>query len=193
MSGATVNFEVSPGDTFAQVFRWATGPYITKAITGITRAAPTVVTAVGHGVVAGWPVAVASAGGMVEINASRYPPRGTDWHPATILSADTVELNDVDSTLFTAYTSGGFLVYPTPVTLTGMTATFKVYDNPSHTGTPLVSLTQLAGITLDNTAKTITITFPTASVTWNVGYYELVLTDTSGVVKELAEGTITLQ
>lgn len=193
MSGATVNFALSPGDTFVQVFRWATGPYITKAITGISKAAPAIVTAVGHGVVAGWPVAVVSAQGMVGINATRYPPRGDDWHQASVPSSDTVELNDVDSSLFTAYTTGGFLVYPTPVVLTGMTATFKVYDNPGHTGTPLVSLTDVSGVTLNTTTKTITVTFPTAAATWGVGYYELVLTDSLGVVKEVAEGTITLQ
>ena len=153
--------------------------------------APAVVTAVGHGVVAGWQVAVVSAKGMTQINASRFPPSGTDWHPAAILTADTLQLADVNSADYAAYLSGGFLVYNTPVTLTGMTARLIIRDAPV-TGNILVTLTEISGITLDNTAKTITPKLATAALTWTVGYYDLELTDSLGVVTQLLTGTISI-
>jgi hypothetical protein len=71
-----------------------------------------------------------------------------------------------------------------------------VWDNPSHTGTPLVSLAVGTGITLDNTAKTITVKFETVGVAWTAGYYELTVVDSlsgSTATKTLLVGTINIQ
>jgi hypothetical protein len=185
------DFCVGAGETFQPVIRWGTGVLISKPITGITQAAPAVVTAVGHGVPDGWQVAVVSAKGMTQINTRVFPPVGRDLHKATLLSADTVQLNDINSADYTAYTSGGFLVYNTPVVLTGMTARMIIRDAPL-TGTILATLTQLAGITLDNTAKTITPILATAALTWTLGYYDLELTDVGGKITQLLTGTISI-
>ena len=187
------DFCLSTGETFRPIFRWALETIDSKAITAITRAAPVVVTAVAHGLPEGWPCAVVGAQGMSQINAERYPPRVNDWHKGTPLTADTVQLNSVSSTDYTAYTSGGFLVYHRPAELAGVTATFKVWATPEHTGTPLVSLTELAGITVDNSTKTIIPMFQTEGETWTTGYYELAVTDPNDVVTTLVEGVITLE
>ena len=42
------------GETFSRIVRWEADTFAYKAITGITKAAPAVVTAVGHGVPDGW-------------------------------------------------------------------------------------------------------------------------------------------
>jgi hypothetical protein len=187
----TKDFCVGAGETFQPVLRWGSSTLTSKPITGISQAAPAVVTAVGHGVVAGWQVAVVSAKGMTQINAARFPPAGNDWHPAAILTADTLQLADVNSADYTAYSSGGFLVYNTPVDLTGMTARMVIRDAPGS-ATILATLTEIAGITLDNTAKTIKPVLATAALTWTLGYYDLELTDTLGVVTQLLTGTISI-
>lgn len=186
----TKDFCVSAGATFQPVLRWGSDVLTSKAITGITQAAPAVVTAIGHGVPNGWQVAVVSAKGMIQINAGNFPPRGSDWQKAAVLTADTVQLNSVNSADYTAYSSGGFLVYNTPITLTGMTARMVIKDAPG--GTVLATLTEVSGITLDNTAKTISISLATAALTWTLGYYDLELTDTGSVVTQLLSGTISI-
>lgn len=185
-------FCLRSGETFHPTIRWGTGVYTSKAITGITQATPAVITAVAHGLPNGWPCAVVGALGMVQINATRYPPQGNDWKAGTVLGVDSVQLNGVSSAGMTAYTSGGSLVYDTPASLAGITATMTIYDNPGHTGTPLVTLTSTAGITIDNVLMTITPLLQTAGLTWTTGYYRLDVTDGGGVVTELLRGTITL-
>lgn len=192
MTAATQNFDVNAGETFLKAFRYGTKPLVTKAITMITQAAPPQVTAAGHGLVAGWPAAVVSAQGMTQINSPHYPPRSSDWTSVTIIDGSNVTLDDVNSSDFTAYSSGGFLVYPTPVDLTSMTGSFSVFDNPEHTGTPLLTETTAPGLVFDNTAKKITVQFETAALGWTTGYFELVVIDSASVKRELINGVINI-
>lgn len=188
---ATADFVFWQGKTFKRVARWESKPYLYKAITGITKAAPTVVTAVGHGIPDGWRVAVVSVQGMTEINARGAPPRESDFKLATVLSSSTVELNEINSYEFTTYTSGGYLQLYTPVDLTGYIARLTIKDKVG--GTVLLALTSSSGIVLDNTAKTITITVTatqTAAMSWVTGVYELEMESPTGEVTGLLEGSI---
>lgn len=187
------NFCVGAGETFQPIIRWGSEVLISKPITGISQAAPVVVTAVGHVVPDGWQVAVVSAKGMLQINAASFPPAGADWHKATVLTADTVQLNKVNSADYAAYLSAGFLVYNTPVTLAGMTGVLTIRDAPV-VGNILVSLTSspAAGLTLNDTTKQILPVLATAGLLWSTGYYDLELTDAGGVVTQLLTGTITI-
>jgi hypothetical protein len=187
------DFCVGSGETFQPILRWGSEVLISKPITAITQAAPAVVTAVGHVVPDGWRVAVVSAKGMTQINAKNFPPTGVDWQKATVLTADTVQLNKVNSADYAAYLSGGFLVYNTPVTLAGMTGVFTIRDAPL-TGTILATLTSTpaAGLTLNDTTKQILPVLATAALTWSTGYYDLELTDAGGKVTQLLTGTITI-
>lgn len=188
------DYNIFAGATWNPVFRYASSTLVSKAITGITKAAPMVVTAVGHSLPDGWPAAVVSAGGMTQANATRYPPQGLDWKAGTVLTTDTVAFNKVNSSDYTAYTSGGFLVYYTPADLSTVTAcVLNIYDNPEHTGTPLATLSIGSGIALDNVAKTITGTLATAALTWTTGYYELLVTLATGRIVQLLKGTITIE
>lgn len=190
---AYYDFEVGAGATFQPVFRWGTDELISKAITAITQAAGAVVSCAAHGVPDGWPVAVVSAKGMTEANATRYPPRGADWHAATVVTSGTVQLNDLNTADFPAYTSGGFLVWNTPVDLAAVKATLTIRDAPV-TGTVLATLTSTpaAGIVLNNTDKTITATLATAALTWTLGYYDLEVDDGSGKIDQIVTGTIAI-
>ena len=88
---------IQEGETFIRVIRWETPPFVYKAITGITRAAPAVVTALGHGLKSGWRVAVVSVLGMTEINARHSPPRLNEFVQVIYVDDDHVELNTVNS------------------------------------------------------------------------------------------------
>lgn len=72
---------------------------VTGAITGITQAAPAVVTVVGHGYVVGDPVYLTLVGGMTQISEQLYV--------ITAVTANTFTLAGTDSTAYSAYTSGG--------------------------------------------------------------------------------------
>lgn len=87
----------------------------TKAITGITQASPGVVTAVGHGYSVGDQVRPASIAGMTQLNGKNYLVNTTP-------TADTLTLKDmygtvINTTAFSAYTSGGTLARVYSITL----------------------------------------------------------------------------
>lgn len=75
-------------------------------ITAVTQTSPAVVTSVAHGLANGDIVIISSVGGMVELNNRQFV--------VTNKTADTFQLYDyagsaIDSTAFTAYTSGGMV------------------------------------------------------------------------------------
>lgn len=185
------NLEIVQGSTFERTVRWETPPFVYKAITAITRAAPAVITAPAHGLPERWRVAVVSAGGMDEINAND-PPKAKQYKRATVVDGDTISLNEVNSTEYSAYTSGGYLQYYTPVDLSGYTARMKIKDRVG--GTTLVELTtENGGISLDNTAKKIVLTISaddTDEYTWTRGVYDLELVSPTDVVTKLLTGKI---
>lgn len=102
-------------------------------ITGATKANPCVITRVAHGLYSGAEIEITGVVGMTELNGRRYR--------VTVLTADTFQLRDVDSTNFTTYTSGGSVNkayavvtnsttnFPNTVTWTGVAnaRTYAVY------------------------------------------------------------------
>ena len=197
MATRQLDLEIVKGSTFSHVERLAleTAPYIYKAITAVTKAAPVSITSTAHGLATGWRAAILSVGGMRQLRAKSDPPRVNDFHAVTVVDANTITLNDVNSLDFTAYTSGGSLVYYTPLSIASCTARLMIRSTAEATGDPLVSLTSSAGITLDDTEHTITITISatdTAAYTFTRGVYdlELVVTATSVVTKLLSGNVI---
>lgn len=192
------DFCVRAGATFNPIIRWGSSALKAAAITAISQGTPVTVTAPGHGIPNGWPVAIVGVNGMNGINATRYPPVESDWHDAVVVDANTLSLNDISTALLAAYISGGSVVFNTPLSLVGATATMTLWANPERIGTPLVVLTNALGgngITLDSNAFTIIPFLQTAGLAWpsNVAYYDLDVTDASGVVTNLFVGTFTIQ
>jgi hypothetical protein len=198
--GAIKDFTILQGKTFEHVLRWEALPFVYKAITAITQTLPCRITATAHGMLDGWRVAVVSVKGMTQINAENSPPKAKDFHRATVIDANTVELNDVNSADYKPYTSGGYLQFYTPVDLTGYTARMKIKDRVGGTvlassevaDTPLDTIT----ITLDDVEATITITISatdTAALTWTKGVYDLELVSSGGVVTQLLSGKIAVE
>lgn len=194
------DFEITRGKTFQQRIRWETPPYIYKPITSISQGAPAIVVATAHGVPDGWRIAVVSAKGMTKINASNNPPETSDYLRATVIDADTIELNDVNSADYKPHiASTGFVQYLTPMDLAGFTARMQIKNKVG--GNVLAS--SLAGdspldvitIAIDNAEKTITVTISataTAAFAWSKGVYDLEMVSGTGVVTALLSGIISI-
>lgn len=196
MATKKLNLVIRQGETFTRVIRWETPPYIYKAITGITQSGPCVITSVAHGLKSGWRAAVVSVRGMREINAEHSPPRDSEFHQVTVLGNDTVSLNEVNSSDYSPYTSGGYLQFYTPVNLTGYSARMQIKDRIG--GTVLLELTDGAPdnrIVIDAANNTVTLTITptdTAALGFISGTYDLEMVSAGGVVTTIFSGRITI-
>jgi hypothetical protein len=199
MAAKKQNFVILQGETFQRVIRWETLPYIYKAISAITQAAPVQITSSSHGLVSGWRAAVVSVRGMSEINAKYSPPRESEFKQVTRISDNSLSINDVNSSDFSAYASGGYLQYFTPVDLSGYTAKMEIKDRVGGTvlltlGSEVVDDPQQR-ITLDNANHTINLSInatDTAALTWTKGVYDLELTGPTGAVTRIFTGSVSV-
>lgn len=194
MEGVREDLEVDTHSSLHRVYRLNDGQVRFATISGITNAAPAVVTATGHGLPTGWRVSVHAVSGMDEINADRDPPRERDVYTITSTGANTLQLDGVNTIGYGAYTSGGALRYLHPFDLTSGDAELVIYD--ALGGTALTTWNVTGGqFSIDTSAKTVTLTVtPTAlqALTWTTGWYEFRYTDSSDVVWLVSNGQITL-
>jgi hypothetical protein len=184
-----LNFKVYQGSTFREVLRWESSTKTYTPITQITKTAPVVVTAVAHGLPAGWRAKITGVVGMKEINDSE------NYRVATSTTTDTVTFNAVNATGYTTYTSGGVLEYNTPVDLANYTARMQI--RPTLASTTIIQelTTSNGGIALDNSAKTVTILMSAAQTTlftFTSAVYSLELVLSGTEVVPFCGGNITL-
>lgn len=188
MPPAKINFKMYQGSTFSELLRWESSRKIYKPITAITQAAPCIITATGHGVPDGWRVKVTNVVGMKEINSS------DTYNTATFVDVNSIELNDINSVGYTAYTSGGVLEYNEPIDLTSYTARMQLRHKVSDTTVIDTYDTTGGKIVIDPVNYTISIivdAVTTATYTFSTAVYNLEL-ELAGVVTTLAEGNISL-
>ena len=186
---------IQKGKTLSLVLRVEAAPLVYKAITAITKAGPVAITAASHGLTDGWRAAVSSVGGMRQLNSEHFPPQDTDYHKVTKTDANTVGFNDVDSTNYTTYTSGGSLVYPTALSLASCSARMQIRATAAATAT-LASLVSPTDIVLDDAAKTVTVTITaavTAAYTFTSGVYDLEFVNAASAVSLLMSGNVTVE
>lgn len=183
------------GKTFSKILRWESPPIIYRPITNIQQVAPARITCPSHGVPNGWRVAIVSVKGMTQINAASTPPKDKDYVKATVVDANTLELNTVNAADFKPYSSGGYVQFNTPTSLVGIAARMTIKDKVG--GTTLLSLTSANGrIILDDAAKTIRLLISaedTAALTWKKGVYDLEMVSTDNTVIKLVSGTVTVE
>lgn len=188
------DLEFKQGKTYLHEIRVEEKPVIYKDITGITNTAPVRLTVPTHGLVNGWPAAVTNVKGMVEINAEANNVKDSDYHPATVVSSDAIEFNDINAAGFKKYVAGGVLQYNTPTDLSGCTARMSVKDKVG--GTELFRLDDQNGrIVLNNTSKTVTLKVSasdTALMSFKKGVYELELETPTGEVFLVMSGAVTV-
>ena len=198
---AIKDITIEQGRTFALSVRWETGTIVYKPITGISNTAPVRITASGHGVPDGWRVAATGVLGMTEINAEANAVKSKDYHQATYVDANTVELNEVNAASFKAYVSGGYLQYNLPADLTGFIGRMEIRDKVG--GTLLASTDaadsplNILNVAVDAAKHLITITITaahTTAITWKSGVYdlEMVSPDAEPVITALFTGKVSV-
>lgn len=190
---------IKQGKTCALVLRWELDTILYKPITAITQTAPVRITSALHDIPDGWRGAVTNVKGMTEINAEANNIGDRDYHPITVIDANTVELNDVNAAGFKPYVSGGHLQINKPVDLTGYTARMDIKDKVG--GTVLASSDaadaplNIITLTLDTAKKTITLLISatnTAAIAWRKGVYELEMVSATGVVDAVMTGQVSV-
>lgn len=171
MTCSTKDLYLVAGTSFSLVLRWESAPIVRKAITGLSVAtgAPRI-TIASHGILDGWRVAITGAKGMTELNAEDPARmRDSDYYQATVIDANTIELNEVNGADFKAWTSGGIVQWNTPVSLAGFTGKLRVENR--HGGNLLASNLvadaplNILGLIIDTSLHSITAVFPSAATT----------------------------
>lgn len=183
----TADITLIEGDTTTYTVRWESPDFGYAAITAIAQSAPVSITAVAHGLTDGWRAAVVSVKGMTEINATTNALRDRDFHPVTVVNANSVKINAINAADFRAYTSGGYLQFYVPMSLAAYTAELTISTRPN--GTVLDTLKSVDNeIKIDDTAKTIVVTFP--APTYKRASYNLDMIDVLGKHTTILSGTI---
>lgn len=152
MAGPTkVNLKIYQGSTFKELFRWESSTKAYAPITGITKAAPMVITSTAHSIPAGWRVKITNVVGMADINSS------DTYQVASSVTTNTLTFSAVNSLGYKDYTSGGVLEYNTPTSLVGATARMQIRPT-LDSDTIIDTLTTENGkIIVNDSTKTISI------------------------------------
>lgn len=184
---------IERGKTLSIDVQWADkDTVIYKPITAIAKTAPVRITATGHGAPAGWECAVTNVVGMPEINGEANALRATDYHPATVITSDTIDFNDVNASGFSTYVSGGILQYYKPQAFAGHTFRMKIKDKIGGTvlasseagDAPLNILT----LTATEAASKVNISITaaaSAAILFSKGVTDLEAVGPTGVVTKL--------
>lgn len=156
---------------------------IYKPIQGATKAAPCVINSTTHNLPAGWPFAITGALGMSQINRGHLKD-GVELYKAVVLTADTLELNDLNSLALNDYTGSGIIEYFKPEDLSVYVEAEAQFRRSLEDTTPFETLKKTTGeIVLDNVAKQITLQLDaarTAALAVGDGVYNLIGTRASG-------------
>ena len=107
---AKLNYKVYQGSTFRETYRWESQTKVYVPISAISKSAPCVITTENPtDLPVGWRFRVTGVVGMKEINT---PSEDSYYIATSINQAKTqVTINQVNSTGFGTYTSGGILEY----------------------------------------------------------------------------------
>lgn len=191
MQPAKINYKIYQGSTFQESFRWESETKVYVPIQSIAKSAPCLITtATPHSLPLGWRFRVVGAGGMKEINAN-----SETYHVATAVTNDTIEINQVNSLNYTAYTSGGVVEYNQPVPLNTYSARMQIRETVDSPDVIYEATSANGQIILDNVNKTITITIlgsATQQFEFATAVYSLELFDGTNNVISFLVGNLTL-
>jgi hypothetical protein len=185
--GVKLDLKICQGKTFTKIFRWGQSRKAYKVITAATQAAPCVITATAHGVPEGWVYQIANARGMEELNTAE-----DQYRQAYVLTANTIEINELDASSLNAYAGGGTLSYNLPVDLTGFTARMMIRETIEDI-VPLVSLVSPTNIVVSTAANTVTVSITavaSAALPEIDGVYDLELIAPTSEVYLMAYGAV---
>lgn len=188
MATSKLNLKIVQGATFSQTFRWESSVKGYKPVSAILKQAPMVILSANHGIPAGWRTKITGLSGMKEVNPNTY-------YIISAVTSDSITINDVNSTNFTDYITGGILEYNIPVDLTGYTARMQIREKITSSTITAEATTESGGIIINNDNKTISINLSattTAAFTFKTAVYSLELIKNS-IVTSLVDGTLTLE
>ena len=193
MVPAKVNYKIYQGTTFKQVYRWETDTKYYANVQSISKSGPCIITtSAAHSIPPGWRIRITNVGGMKEINSTG----DDDYHFVNNVTASTLTVNSINSSGYTAYTTGGTVEYYAPYPLQFYSAVLQIraYVNIDSVRLALNSGAN-GGIVLDTNNSTITVTLTaqqTAQFNFTTAVYGMELTDTSGNVTPFIAGNITV-
>ncbi len=184
-----INFKIYQGSTFKEVLRWESTTKVYVPITAISKSAPIIITAPGHTIPVGWRVKVTNVTGMKEINSA------DTYHTVTSVEPGTVIINAINALGYTDYVSGGVIEYNATNSLAGVTARMQIRSKITDELVILELTTENGGITIDDTAKTITMNISAAAtmlLTFASAVYSMELINGSEVTPFI-NGVLTLE
>ena len=192
MEPAKISYKIYQGSTFEETLRWESETKQYMPISGISQAAPCVITTSGtHTVPVNWRVRVTGVNGMKDINTVADDA----YYLVTSKTSNSITLNQVNSAAYGAYTSGGILSWNTPIPLTGYTAQMQIRETLEST-TVLAELTTAnSRIIIDPVNFTIAIKLSaaiTGAFDFDAAVYSMELTDNQGTVYPFLSGSISL-
>jgi hypothetical protein len=192
MEPARISYRIYQGSTFKETLRWESETKQYAPISSITKAAPCVITTAStHAVPLNWRIRVTGVLGMKDINLAST----TDYYLVTSKTTNTITLNQVNSSDYGAYTSGGIVEWNTPIPLAGYTAQMQIRESIEST-TVIHELTSAnGGISIDPVNFTISMNISavtTATFNFDAAVYSMELTDNQGLVYPFLSGGITL-
>jgi hypothetical protein len=188
-----INYKIYQGTTFKQVYRWETSTKYYANIQSISKSGPCIITTTSnHNIPAGWRIRVTNVLGMKEINVTS----DEQYYLVNDSTSTTLTINEINSSGFSAYTSGGTVEYNAPYPLEYYSAIMQI--RPSAISDTLIlsrNSSPGGGIVIDPISNTITVTISaaeTALFDFTTAVYGIELTDTSGNVTPFLAGNITL-
>ena len=186
---AKINYKFYQGSTVYEILRWESTEIVYKPITGISKAAPVVITAPNHELPEDWRVKVTSVLGMTDINDT------SNYHRVNSVTTDTVTIRDINSLNFKTYTGGGVLEYNKPIGLSGYTGVMRIKAKITDTDVLYEANVANGGIIIDTVNSAIYINLPssvTSTFSFSTAVYSLILTSNNGNVIPFSSGSITL-
>lgn len=122
--------ELTEGHTKSIVLRWEVEPVKRAAISSMSFAggSPVIGTLAAHGIPDGWRCWIDGSGVKGLDVADPAKIDRAEYHPATVLSSTSIDLNDVSVSKLKAWVSGGFVCYNTPATLASHTQRVRLRD-----------------------------------------------------------------
>lgn len=190
MQPAKINYKIYQGSTFQETYRWESETKVYVPIQTVQKSAPCqIATQLPHNLPQGWRFRVVGAGGMKEINNV-----GDSYYVSTSVTANSIEINQVNSLGFTTYTTGGVVEYNQPVDLAGFNARMQIREAVDSTVIIHEATTENQQIVVNNTGKFIQITL-LGNVTQNFNFttavYSLELYNGNNVIPFI-NGNLTL-
>jgi hypothetical protein len=147
-----LNLKIYQGSTFREVLRWESSTVGYLPISNISKTAPVEISlADPPEFPVGWRVKITGVQGMKEINST------DQYHLVTEIEGSKFEINRINATQYSAYSSGGLVEYNTPVDLTGFTGRLQIRAKQDSPDVILELSSTNGGVLIDNQLKTITI------------------------------------